>query len=60
MEMLNLKRLFISDAGFLLIKVSEFKNGHINGYEVSDNGGIESVEWQKGDKDIKSVKGIKV
>ena len=51
----NLERLFVSEAGFLLIKKREYKNGRIDGIEVSDNGGLEGVMWHKDDEDIKPV-----
>lgn len=54
----NLKRVFLSDAGFLLIVNKVFKNGKIYGLEISDSGGIEEAEWQKDAEDIKPVKGI--
>ena len=56
----NLKRVYLSEAGFLLIKKKEYKNGNIVGYEVSDNGGVEEVEWHKDDRDIKPIKEIRI
>lgn len=47
----NTKRLFISEAGFLLIKEREYKNGRIDGFQVSDSN-IEKVMWHKDDEDI--------
>lgn len=55
----NLKRLFVSDAGFLLVKVKEFKNGRIEGLEVSDSGGVEEITWDVNDKDVRQISSIR-